>query len=92
MTVGTYLGPVGPVSELTCVASAAGKISRDHCREYGPTTARAGQTAVSLNSPLGWLVIAASAIIIGKGWLNTRAGNDYLLTSGTHLGSIGAVV
>jgi hypothetical protein len=91
-TYATYLGPVGAVSELIWLASAAGKISRDHCRKYDPTTARAGPTAVCTNTPMGWLVIAASPIVIGEGCLDARSGNDYLLTGGTCLRSIGAIV
>jgi hypothetical protein len=93
-TVGTYLGPVGTISDseyIWCV-SAAPKVSRDHCGEYDPMTARAGPTAVCPNPLLAWLVIAASPIVIGEGWLDARSGNDYLLTGGTLLGSIGAVV
>ena len=92
MTSGTHLGPVTTVSELIWLVPAAVKISRDYWRVYDPTTVWAGPTAVYPNPPLGWLVIAASPIVIGKGWLNTRSRNDYLLTGWTNLGSIGAVV
>ena len=91
-TAGTHLGPVGAVSELIWLISAAVKISGDHCREYDPSTVRAGPSAVCPSSPLGWFVITASPIVIGEGWLDARSGNDYLLTGGTYLGSIEAVV
>jgi hypothetical protein len=90
-TAGTYLGPVGAVSEMMWLASAAGKISRDPCREYDPTTTRAGLTAVCHIPPIRWLVTAASPIVIGEDCLNAKSGNDYLLTGGTLLGSFGAV-
>ena len=92
LTFGTSLGPVGAVSESIWPVSTAGKITRDHWRDYSPTTARASPTAVYHNNPLGWFVIAASPIVIGEGWLDARSRNDYLLTGGTRLGSIGAVV
>ena len=92
MTAGAHLGPVGAISESIRHVSAAVKISSHHCREYDSTTVRAGPTAVCPNTPVGWLVTAASPIVIGEGWLDARSGNDYLLTGGSHLGSIGAVV
>ena len=92
LTLGTYFSPVGAFSELIWLVSAAAKIIRDHCREYDPTTGWADPTTVCPNMPIIWLVTAESSIVIGEGWLNTRAGNDYLLTSGTHFGSISAFV
>ena len=91
-TAGTCLGPVDAVNELGWRAPAAAKVSRDHCREYDPTTVRAGPTAVCLSIPIAWVVVAAMPIVIGEGWLDTRSGNDYLLTRRTRLGSIGAVL
>ena len=96
LTARTFLGPFVlffvVVSELIRIVSAAGKIGRDHCREYNPITARTGPTAVCPKPPLRWLVTAASPIVIGEGWLDARSGNDFLFTGRTHLGSIGAVV
>jgi len=92
ITAGTFLGPVVAVSELIWCVSAAPKISCDHCREYDPRTARTGPTAICPKRPLGWLVTAASSIVIGDGWLDAWSGNDYLLTGRTLLGSIVAVV
>ena len=92
ITAGTYLGLVGAVIILIWFVTAAVKISRDHCRDYDPRTARAGPTAVYPNPPIVWWLIATSSIVIGEGWLNTRSGNDYLMTGRTFLGSIVAVM